>query len=88
MKNKAVKSRKQGTSLTLTIPAEFKVAENKLFDPQLLDNGTIQYVPINNQSEIAHDRKLIERDFENDHLLTESNMEKRFGKYGWGKHAN
>ena len=46
MRYKTVKARRQGTSLTLTVPAQFKVCENALFEPQLLDDGTIQYRPI------------------------------------------
>ena len=45
MRYKTVKARRQGTSLTLTVPAQFKVCENALFEPQLLDDGTIQYLP-------------------------------------------
>ena len=48
MRYKTVKARRQGTSLTLTVPAQFKVCENALFEPQLLDDGTIQYRPIAN----------------------------------------
>ena len=85
MKYKTVKARKQGTSMTLTIPAQFKVCENALFEPKLLDNGTIQYSPIVSDADIEHDRKMIEQSFKYDQLLTEEDMEKRFGKYGWGQ---
>lgn len=88
MKSKPVKSRRQGTSLTFTIPAEFKVAEDSYFQPKLLKNGIIEYVPLAKQSKAEHDRQLVEKAFAYDHLLTEKDMEKRFGKYGWGKHAN
>ena len=83
MKYKTVKARRQGTSLTLTVPAQFKVCENALFEPQLLDDGTIQYSPIASSADI--ERKMIEQSFEDDKLLTEEDMRKRFGKYGWGK---
>ena len=85
MKYKTVKARKQGTSMTLTIPAQFKVCENALFEPKLLDNGTIQYSPIVSDADIEHDRKMIEQSFKYDQLLTEEDMEKRFGKYVWGQ---
>ncbi|WP_076460031.1 toxin-antitoxin system [Limosilactobacillus caccae] len=88
MKYKTIKSRRQGTSLTLTIPAQFKVSENSLFEPQLLDDGTIQYRPVVSPADIAHDRQMIEKDFADDHLLTESEMKAQFGKYGWGKDGN
>lgn len=84
MKYKTVKARKQGTSMTLTIPAEFKVSENALFQPQLLDDGTVMYSPVVSGDDIEHDRQLIERSFKNDKLLTSADMKKRFGKYGWG----
>lgn len=85
MKYKTVKARRQGTSLTLTVPAQFKVCENALFEPQLLDDGTIQYSLVASSTDIEHDRKMIERSFESDKLLTEEDMKQRFGKYGWGK---
>lgn len=85
MRYKTVKARKQGTSVTLTIPAQFKVSENALFEPKLLDDGTIQYSPIASSADIEHDRRMIEQSFEYDKLLTEEDMKKRFGKYGWGK---
>ena len=84
MRYKTVKARKQGTSVTLTIPAQFKVCENALFEPKLLDDGTIQYSPIASSADIEHDRRMIEQSFEYDKLLTEEDMKKRFGKYGWG----
>ena len=83
MRYKTVKARRQGTSLTLTVPAQFKVCENALFEPQLLDDGTIQYLPIANSADIGHDRKMIEQSFESDKLLTEEDMKQRFVIYGW-----
>lgn len=41
-----VKSRKQGTSVVLTIPAEFSVQPNVEFIPKHLPDGTIQFVPV------------------------------------------
>nr|WP_220477019.1 toxin-antitoxin system [Limosilactobacillus rudii] len=69
----------------MTVPAEFKVCENALFEPQLLDNGAVLYSPVTSAADIEHDRKLIERSFADDVLLTPADMKKRFGKYGWGK---
>ena len=85
MNYKAVKARKQGTSMTLTVPAQFNVCENALFEQKLLDDETIQYRPIVNSADIEHDRRMIEESFEDDRLLTEEDMKKRFGKYGWGQ---
>lgn len=59
MDRKPVKSRRDGTSLALTIPAKC--------------------------SKVEHDRQLIDEAFAGDHLLDEEEMEKLFGKYGWGK---
>lgn len=85
MKNRTVKARKQGTSLTLTVPAEFKVSENALFQPQLLDDGSVLYSPVTSSADLEHDRQMIEQSFDDDVLLTPADMKKRFGKYGWGK---
>ena len=85
MRYKPVKARKQGTSMTLTIPAQFKIGENALFETKLLDNGTIQYSPVVSDADIEHDCKMIEQSFKSDQLLTEEDMKKRFGKYGWGQ---
>ncbi|CAD7482808.1 toxin-antitoxin system [Lacticaseibacillus casei] len=41
-----IKSRKQGTSVVLTIPAEFRVQPNMEFVPRQLPDGTIQFVPV------------------------------------------
>lgn len=82
MKSQPIKSRKQGTSLMLTIPAQFCVAENTFFEPQLLNDGTIQYKPLPSPAQIAHDRALIEQSFDDD-LLDEKQMKAKFKKYGW-----
>ncbi|WP_431815453.1 hypothetical protein [Limosilactobacillus portuensis] len=37
------------------------------------------------KADLEHDRKMIEKSFQVDHLLTEADMKKQFGKYGWGK---
>ena len=88
MQYKPVKARKQGTSLTLTIPVQFKVSENALFEPKLKDDGTIMYSPIVSSEDIEHDRKMIEASFDSDKLFTPEEMKERFGKYGWGKHED
>lgn len=74
--------------MTLTIPSQFKVCENTLFEPQLLENGAILYSPVIQSDDIEHDRKLIEEAFDEDQLLTPTDMKERFGKYGWGKHED
>lgn len=88
MQYKPVKARRQGTSLTLTVPASFKVSENALFEPTLLEDGTISYIPIVSQADREHDRQLIEEAFNDDILLTPAEMEQRFAKFGWGKNGN
>lgn len=47
--------------------------------------GTNQDRLIISSADIEHDRHLVEQSFEYDILLTEENMKKRFGKYGWGQ---
>lgn len=42
----AVKSRKQGTSMIITIPAEFGVSENVKYEPKMLMDGTLQFIPL------------------------------------------
>ncbi|MFD1550135.1 type II toxin-antitoxin system PemI/MazE family antitoxin [Levilactobacillus fuyuanensis] len=41
-----VKTRKQGNSLMITIPADFKVDENVEYKPVLDDNGILSFVPV------------------------------------------
>ncbi|WP_125711573.1 type II toxin-antitoxin system PemI/MazE family antitoxin [Companilactobacillus kedongensis] len=41
-----IKTRKQGNSLIITVPAEFKIGENVEFNPMLDDNGVISFVPV------------------------------------------
>ena len=41
-----IKSRKQGTSIVLTVPAEFKVDVNEQYDAKKLPDGTLQFVPV------------------------------------------
>lgn len=85
MKHRTVKAQRHGTSMTLIVPAELKVRENALFDPQLLGDGSVLYSPVVSPADIEYDRKLIEQSFDDDVLLTPADMKKRFGKYGWGK---
>lgn len=59
--------------------------KTKLFEPRLLDDGTVQFIPLGSQTDVEHDRQVIENDFEDDHLLSETDMQKRFGQYGWQK---
>ncbi|WEV43823.1 AbrB family transcriptional regulator [Lactobacillus sp. ESL0684] len=40
-----VKTRKQGNSLMITIPAEFKVEANAEYQPVMEDNGVISFIP-------------------------------------------
>ncbi|MFD1420572.1 type II toxin-antitoxin system PemI/MazE family antitoxin [Lactiplantibacillus songbeiensis] len=40
-----VKTRKQGNSLMITVPAKFKIAENVEFTPVMEDDGTLSFIP-------------------------------------------
>ncbi|WP_295730553.1 hypothetical protein [uncultured Limosilactobacillus sp.] len=40
-------------------------------------------VPVISDANIKHDYKMIEESFDHDALLTEEDMKKRFGRYGW-----
>ncbi|KRK89505.1 type II toxin-antitoxin system PemI/MazE family antitoxin [Lentilactobacillus sunkii] len=41
-----VKTRKQGNSLVITIPSEFKIDENVEYTPVKDENGVISFVPV------------------------------------------
>lgn len=41
-----VKTRKQGNSLMITVPASFKVGENAEYKPTIDENGVISYIPV------------------------------------------
>lgn len=40
------------------------------------------------QQDIKHDRQMIESSFNSNKLFTPKEMKERFGKFGWGKHAD
>lgn len=40
------------------------------------------------QQDIKHDRQMIESSFNRNKLFTPKEMKERFGKFGWGKHAD
>ncbi len=40
-----VKTRKQGNSLVITIPADFKIRENKEYQPMIDENGILSFIP-------------------------------------------
>lgn len=46
-----IKSRVQGTSIVLTIPAEFGIEKDTKFESKILPSGVIQFIPI--QEEFA-----------------------------------
>lgn len=41
-----VKTRRQGTSLMVTIPAKFKIKENTEYEPVIDENGVISLIPV------------------------------------------
>lgn len=41
-----VKTRKQGNSVMITVPANFKVKENTEYTPVLDENGVISFIPV------------------------------------------
>lgn len=42
----SVKTRKQGNSLMITVPADFKIKENMEYEPVLEDNGVLAFIPV------------------------------------------
>lgn len=40
-----VKARKQGNSLMITVPADFKVKENAEYQPVMDSNGILSFIP-------------------------------------------
>mgnify|MGYP003362181593 FL=1 len=41
-----VKTRKQGNSLMIAIPVEFKVEENAEYEPMIDENGVLSFTPV------------------------------------------
>ncbi|KRN81599.1 type II toxin-antitoxin system PemI/MazE family antitoxin [Ligilactobacillus acidipiscis] len=41
-----VKTRKQGNSVMITVPANFKIKENTEYQPIMDENGIISFVPV------------------------------------------
>ncbi|MFD1470893.1 type II toxin-antitoxin system PemI/MazE family antitoxin [Companilactobacillus mishanensis] len=41
-----VKTRKQGNSLMITIPASFNVKENEEYKPMIDENGILSFIPV------------------------------------------
>lgn len=43
-----VKTRKQGNSLMITIPATFRIEENEEYQAMIDENGIISFIPVRN----------------------------------------
>ncbi|MEG1047157.1 AbrB/MazE/SpoVT family DNA-binding domain-containing protein [Carnobacterium sp.] len=79
-----VKVRRIGNSLGVILPKDsgFKAGECLTYQK----NGSILQLDLS-EAQKSQNRKLIEesfRDFEEGNTLTEKEMIKEFGKYGWG----
>lgn len=76
------KTRKQGNSLTLTVPKEFNIAEGQTVEPELTEQGILyKFVDTDKEddffdftSDILAD--LVKEGYTGDHLLTEFNARK------------
>lgn len=81
------KTRKQGNSLTLTVPKEFGLNEGVSMQPKLLDNGILyEFVAKEDDffdftSDILSD--LIKDGYQGDELLAEFNRRKREIPEAW-----
>ncbi|MFD1317442.1 hypothetical protein [Loigolactobacillus zhaoyuanensis] len=58
-----IKSRKQGTSIVLTVPAEFNIETNIEYEAKKLPDGTIQFTPVQSYPEIWNDDPAIIAEF-------------------------
>lgn len=82
---KEMKVRKIGNSVGVILPKEMGLHENDVID--FKREGNVYYFDITRSAK-EQDRKLIEesfQDFEKGLTLTEKEMKKTFGKYGWGE---
>lgn len=78
-----VKVRKIGNSLGVILPKNSGVHDGDLLDLNIEEDKIILNL---REAQLAHDRKIIEKAFEDvdkGKLLTEAEMEQKFGKYGW-----
>ena len=82
---KKIKVRKIGNSLGVILPKDGGIAEGDEL-AYSKEDATITLNLVEAQK--AHDRALIEagfKDVEQGNLLTETDMKRKFGQYGWGK---
>ncbi|GMA08353.1 AbrB family transcriptional regulator [Tetragenococcus halophilus subsp. flandriensis] len=80
-----IKVRKIGNSVGAILPKEWGLEEGDILNYQKKDN---YYIIDTQQVAKEHDRQIIEEsfaDFETNHTVSEEEMKKEFGKYGWGK---
>lgn len=80
-----IKVRKIGNSVGALFPKEWGLQDGDILEYTKEGNNYI----LNTQGfSVTHDRQLIEEsftDFEVGRFLTEEQMKKEFGKYGWGE---
>ncbi|MDE1549298.1 AbrB/MazE/SpoVT family DNA-binding domain-containing protein [Jeotgalibaca caeni] len=80
-----MKVRKIGNSVGAIFPKEWELKEGDLLEYHKEGNKIILDTK---DTARKHDRMLIEEsfaDFEKNNTVTEAEMNKEFGKYGWGK---
>ncbi|CAD5902990.1 AbrB family transcriptional regulator [Carnobacterium maltaromaticum] len=79
-----VKVRRIGNSLGVILPKDSGITVGESLTYQ--KNGSIIQLDLS-EAQKSHDRNLIEesfKDFEEGNTVTEKEMIKEFGKYGWG----
>lgn len=84
---KELKVRKIGNSLGSIFPKEWQVEDGAKLEYRI-DKEKHQVIIDLEPENIKHDRKLIEKsfeDFDNGNWMTDKEMKAKFGKYGWGK---
>lgn len=80
-----LKIRKIGNSVGAILPKEWGLKEGDVLDYQKKGN---YYIIDTQQLAQEHDRQIIEEsfaDFETGHIVSEEEMKREFGKYGWGE---
>ncbi|GBD79604.1 putative uncharacterized protein [Tetragenococcus halophilus subsp. halophilus] len=80
-----LKVRKIGNSVGAILPKEWGLKEGDVLDYQKKGN---YYIIDTQQLAQEHDRQIIEEsfaDFETGHIVSEEEMKREFGKYGWGE---
>lgn len=82
-----LKVRKIGNSLGSIFPKSWEVHDGAQLSYKV-DKEKHQVIIDLRESDLEHDRQLIEdsfQDFEHNEWINEHQMKEKFGKYGWGK---